>query len=224
MVSKFGSRYGPGVSAGLRERKKHRTLGRIREVALELFVERGFDQVTMTEVAAAADVSVNTVYNYVGSKEDLVLPPEEASPDRLADIVRGRGIGESAAGAVLRHLRGEVRRRERTVGLTEGFGRVLSVMLAAPTLANRLAELGEQMVVRLAALLAEETASAADDPVPRLVAGQIGWFHSLVFAEIGRRAVGGDDPDAVAADVLRLLDAVEDLLGDRVLTYAVRTG
>jgi hypothetical protein len=60
--------------------------------------------------------------------------------------------------------------------------------------------------------------------VPRLVAAQIGWFHSLVFAEIGRRAVGGDDPDAIAADVLRLLDAVEDLLGERVLTYAVRTG
>ncbi|TLF66463.1 helix-turn-helix transcriptional regulator, partial [Nonomuraea sp. KC401] len=106
------------MGEGLRERKKRLTRQHISEVALGLFVERGFDSVTIAEVAVAAEVSVNTVYNYFDSKEDLVLPPDEASPQRLADIVRARRPGESAAGAVLGTLRREVRGRERRVGLS----------------------------------------------------------------------------------------------------------
>ncbi|MBN6041983.1 TetR/AcrR family transcriptional regulator [Amycolatopsis sp. 195334CR] len=208
---------------GLRERKKRLTRRRIADVALGLFVERGFDQVTIAEVAERADVSVNTVYNYFATKEDLVLPPDQASPDRLADIVRGRGAGESAAVAVLGRLRDEVRRRDRVVGLTEGFGRVLAMMLAAPTLAARLEDVSGQMVRNLAALLAEETGATEGDPVPRLVAGQIGWFHGVVFGEIGQRTVAGEDPESIAAAALTLLDEIEALLGTRVLTYAVRT-
>ncbi|AXB42234.1 TetR/AcrR family transcriptional regulator [Amycolatopsis albispora] len=210
------------MSEGLRERKKRLTRRRIAEVALGLFVERGFDQVTIAEVADAADVSVNTVYNYFATKEDLALPPEEASPDRLADIVRGRAPGESAAVAVLGRLRAEVRRRDRAVGLTDGFGRVLAMMLAAPTLAARLEDLSGRMVDRLAELLAAETGAAEGDPVPRLVAGQLGWCHSVVFGEIGRRTVAGEDPALIAEAALSLLDAIEDLLGERVLTYAAR--
>lgn len=210
------------MTEGLRERKKRLTRRRIVDVALGLFVERGFDQVTIAEVAEKAEVSVNTVYNYFAVKEDLVLPPDEASPDRLADIVRGRAEGESAAVAVLGRLREEVRRRDRTIGLTAGFGRVLAMMLAVPTLAARLEDVSGQMVRNLADLLAEETGATEDDPVPRLVAGQIGWFHGVVFGEIGKRTVAGEDPDSIAAIALALLDEIEALLGTRVLTYAVR--
>ncbi|WP_433412074.1 TetR/AcrR family transcriptional regulator [Microtetraspora malaysiensis] len=209
---------------GLRERKKRQTRQRISEVAIGLFVERGFDRVTIAEVAAAADVSVNTVYNYFESKEDLVLPPEEASPQRLADIVRERPPGRSAAGAVLVRLRQEIRDRERRVGLSAGFGRVLQMMRAAPTLTARLEDLGRQMTDALAVVLAEETGAAEDDPLPRLVAWHIGCLHAFVYAEIGRRTTAGESPDAIAAAVLDLLDVAEDLLGERVLAYAVRKG
>ena len=67
------------MSEGLRERKKRQTRQRISDVAIGLFVAHGFDNVTIAEIAAAAEVSVNTVYNYFHVKEDLVLPPEEAS-------------------------------------------------------------------------------------------------------------------------------------------------
>ncbi|MEU0479317.1 TetR/AcrR family transcriptional regulator [Streptosporangium sp. NPDC006013] len=56
------------MTEGLRERKKRQTRQRIYEVAIGLFVERGFEHVTIAEVAAAAEVSVNTVYNYFQSK------------------------------------------------------------------------------------------------------------------------------------------------------------
>ncbi|MFF5212679.1 TetR/AcrR family transcriptional regulator [Streptosporangium sp. NPDC000396] len=212
------------MTEGLRERKKRQTRRRISEVATGLFVERGFEHVTIAEVAEAAEVSVNTVYNYFQAKEDLVLPPEEASPRRLADIVRHRPPGESAARAVLAHLRDEVHRRDRKLGLTEGFGRVFEMMRAAPTLTARLGDLGQQMTDALAVELAEETGAAPDDPLPRVVAFQLGCFHSLIYGEIGKRTAAGESPEAIAEAVLELLDVVEDLLGERVLTYAVREG
>ncbi|TDD08430.1 TetR/AcrR family transcriptional regulator [Nonomuraea deserti] len=210
------------MAEGLRERKKRRTRQRISEAALGLFVARGFDDVTIAEVAAAAEVSVNTVYNYFESKEDLVLPPDEASPQRLADIVRAREPGESAAGAVLGRLRQEVRGRERQVGLSPGFGRVLEMMLAAPTLTARLEGLGRRMTDTLAAALSEETGAAPDDPLPRVMAWHIGSLHALVLGDIARRATAGERPEVIAERVLELLDTVESVLGERVLTYAVR--
>jgi AcrR family transcriptional regulator len=210
------------MTEGLRERKKRQTRQRISEVAIGLFVERGFDNVTIAEVAAAAEVSVNTVYNYFPAKEDLVLPPEEASPQRLAGIVRERAPGESAAGAVLARLRQEVRGRERQVGLTAGFGRVLEMMRAAPTLTARLEALGHQMTDALAELLAEESGAAKDDPLPRVIAWHLGSLHALVLSEIGRRTTAGERPDTIAQAVLELLDAAESVLGERVLAYAVR--
>ncbi|MFB4278278.1 TetR/AcrR family transcriptional regulator [Nonomuraea sp. MTCD27] len=210
------------MTEGLRERKKRQTRQHISGVALGLFVQRGFDNVTIAEVAAAAEVSVNTVYNYFPTKEDLVLPPEEASAQRLADIVRERATGESAAGAVLARLRQEVRGRERQVGLSEGFGRVLEMMRAAPTLTARLEDLGRQMTDALAAVLAEECGAGRDDPLPRVVAWHIGCLHALVLAEIGRLTTAGERPDAIAGAVLELLDAAESVLGERVLGYAVR--
>ncbi|MFF3763412.1 TetR/AcrR family transcriptional regulator [Streptomyces sp. NPDC001922] len=210
------------MTEGLRERKKRQTRKRISEVAVGLFVERGFEHVTIAEVAEAAEVSVNTVYNYFQAKEDLVLPPDQASPERLADMVRQRARGESAAGAVLSTLRDEVHRRDRSLGLTAGFGRVYAMMRAAPTLTARLEELGQQMTDALALVLAEETGTGPDDPLPRVVAAQLGALHALIFAEIGRLTSAGAGPDAIAAAVLRLLDVSEDLLGERLLGFAVR--
>ncbi|GAA2620955.1 helix-turn-helix domain-containing protein [Streptomyces axinellae] len=210
------------MSEGLRERKKRQTRQRIHQVAMGLFVERGFDKVTIAEVAAESEVSVNTLYNYFEAKEDLVLPPEEASPSRLAEIVRARPAGASPARAVLERLREELRRREKKLGLTEGFGPVFEMMRAAPTLTARLGDLGGQMNDALAELLAEETGAARDDPELCAAVSQIGWFHSLVFAEIGRRVVAGMTPEEISADLLGLLDAVEEMLGGRAFTYAVR--
>ncbi|MEW1654081.1 MULTISPECIES: TetR/AcrR family transcriptional regulator [unclassified Streptomyces] len=210
------------MGEGLRERKKRQTRQRISEVAIGLFVERGFDRVTIAEVAAAADVSVNTLYNYYESKEDLVLPPDQASPERLAAIVRARRPGESAARAVLAHLRDELRRRDRAVGLTTGFGRVFEMMRAAPTLTARLEDLGRQMTDALGVVLAEEAGATPDDQTPRVVASQIGWFHSLVYSEIGRRIVAGEGPATIAEAVLELLDLVEGTLSDTALAYATR--
>src|SRR5579884_1663131 len=90
-------------TSGRRERKKQQTREKIARVALELFIERGFEQVTVTEVAEAADVSVNTVYNYFPTKEDLFFGLHQPMETSLAGSVRQRERGQSLL-AFLRQL------------------------------------------------------------------------------------------------------------------------
>lgn len=65
--------------------------------------------------------------------------------------------------------------------------------------------------------------AADDDELPHLMAGQTGWVHSTVIAVIGREKVKSREPREVSREVLALFEDIEDLLGGRLLSYAVRT-
>ncbi|MFF3333767.1 TetR/AcrR family transcriptional regulator [Streptomyces sp. NPDC002888] len=210
------------MAEGLRERKKRETRQRISDIATGLFLEHGFVTVTIAEVAEAADVSVNTVYNYFPAKEDLFFDRSAGIVDRLSRWVRGRDAGESAARAVLRELRAEVEAVSPRVGLMEGYDRFLRVIHEAPPLRSRLWSLQQEVHDHLEATLREETGAAADDRLPNLIAGQVVWIHQTVFVAIGREMVAGRNPDEVSRDVLVLLDDIEELLSEKVLNYAVR--
>ncbi|MFG2353689.1 TetR/AcrR family transcriptional regulator [Streptomyces sp. NPDC048521] len=212
------------MAEGLRERKKRQTRQYISDVATGLFLERGFEAVTVAEVAEAANVSVNTVYNYFPAKEDLFLDRSAGVVDRLARWVRGRDVGESAARAVLRELREEVEAVSPRVGLMEGYSRFMRVIHEAPTLRSRLWSLQQESHDNLKAALYEETGAAGDDPLPDLMAGQICWIYATVFASIGREMLKERKPAEVSRETLQLLDEVEELLSERVLAYAVREG
>src|SRR4051812_20471156 len=126
------------MAEGLRERKKRQTRQYISDMATGLFLERGFDAVTIAEIAEAADVSVNTVYNYFPTKESLFFDRSEGVVDRLSRFVRGRRAGESAALAVLRELREEVESVSPKVGLIGGYERFMKVVHDSPSLQARL--------------------------------------------------------------------------------------
>src|ERR1700749_5221319 len=74
------------MELGLRERKKLKTREGILAAAMKLFTERGFDSVTVAEVARAADVSEKTVFNYFPTKEDLVV---HRGAERMGDLLEG---------------------------------------------------------------------------------------------------------------------------------------
>src|SRR3954462_1695947 len=82
--------------AGLRERKKEQTRRLIAETARQLFSERGFERVTIAEIAEAADVAAQTVFNYFPTKEDLVYWRLSSFESELLAAVRERGPGTSA--------------------------------------------------------------------------------------------------------------------------------
>jgi AcrR family transcriptional regulator len=210
------------LALGLRDEKRRQTRRHIAEVATGLFLRHGFARVTIAEVARTAEVAVNTVYSYFPSKEDLVCYPEQASARRLVQMVADRPPGRSAAAAVLAALRGELRSGDPAAGRTEDLGRFLEMVRGEPTLAVRLDAIRRETVDALAAALAAETGAAPGDRLPRLVATQLGWAQDELFREIGERSRAGLPPAAVAAAALELLDAVEELLGERVLTYATR--
>ncbi|BCK68520.1 TetR family transcriptional regulator [Streptomyces libani subsp. rufus] len=210
------------MAEGLRERKKRQTRQYISDVATGLFLARGFDAVTIAEIAEAAEVSVNTVYNYFPAKEDLFLDRSKGIVDRLCRFVRGRTAGESAAAAVLRELREEVAAVSPRVGLIEGYDQFMRVVDGAPTLKARLWFLQQEIHTNLAETLREETGAPAGDPLPGLMAGQIGWVHQSLMGWIAQEMLAGRKPAEVSREALVLLDEMEELLGEKVLNYAVR--
>lgn len=210
------------MAEGLRERKKRQTRQYISDVATGLFLERGFDAVTIAEIAEAADVSVNTVYNYFPAKEDLFFDRSKGMIDRLSRFVRARSVGESAAAAVLRELREEVESVSPKVGLMEGYARFMKVVRESATLQARLWRVQREQFDDLEATLRQETGAADDDPLPVLMAGQIGWVHQILMATIGQEMIAGRKPEVVSREALVLLDEMEELLSERVLNYAVR--
>src|SRR3954462_5430579 len=89
---------------GLRARKKEQTRRLIANTARRLFAERGFEAVTVAEVARAADVAEKTVFNYFATKEDLFYSGMEAFEERLLDAIRDRARGETVLAAFRRFV------------------------------------------------------------------------------------------------------------------------
>ncbi|MFF3456366.1 TetR/AcrR family transcriptional regulator [Streptomyces sp. NPDC002730] len=210
------------MAEGLRERKKRQTRQLISDVATGLFLERGFDAVTIAEIAEAANVSVNTVYNYFPAKEDLFLDRSKGVVERLSRYVRARDKGESAAEAVLRELREEVRAVSPNVGLFAGYSQFIQVIWEAHSLRSRLWRMNQEALEHLEETLREETGADPADQLPTLIAGQLCWVQTTLLGVIGREMVAGRKPDEVSRESLDLLDDMEDVLGETVLKYAVR--
>ncbi|MFI0775186.1 TetR/AcrR family transcriptional regulator [Streptomyces sp. NPDC021212] len=210
------------MAEGLRERKKRQTRQYISDVATGMFMERGFEAVTIAEIAEAAEVSVNTVYNYFPTKEDLFVDREDEVIDRPSRLVRERAVGQSAAQALLEQLRRDIRERQPYVGLSEGYERFRQVMVDSPTLMARLFTIQGKTVSHLGVTLREEAAAEPQDPTPEFVAHQLVGLRNAVQRGIIRGLTEGGGMDEVAEDALRAVDVMESLLSDTVLNYAVK--
>lgn len=142
--------------------------------------------------------------------------------DRLSRYVRGRPEGESAAAAVLRELRVEVVSISPKVGLMEGYQHFMRVIYDSAALQARMWHLQRQQYEHLEATLRQETGAAADDPMPRLMAGQINWVHQTLIVTIAQEMMAGRNPAEVSREALVVLDEMEEVLSEKVLNYAVR--
>ncbi|MCU1393523.1 MAG: transcriptional regulator, TetR family [Ilumatobacteraceae bacterium] len=91
---------GVKTAVGLREMKKERTRADIVRVATRMFARRGFDDVTVEEIAAEAEVSHRTFYRYFATKEELVLGPLQLKLDNLAESLAARPHDEPVVASV----------------------------------------------------------------------------------------------------------------------------
>jgi AcrR family transcriptional regulator len=142
-------------TTGLRARKKARTRDAIADAAISLFLARGFDHVSVNDVAAAAEVSKPTLFRYFPAKEDLVLHRFADHNGEAARIVRDRQPGVSPVTALHRHFRDGLDRHEPVTGLNDhpevvAFHRLV---FTTPSLAGRLMQYMFQDEEALAATL-----------------------------------------------------------------------
>ncbi|GAA3091722.1 TetR family transcriptional regulator [Streptomyces roseofulvus] len=126
----------------LRDRKKERTRDAIGDAAVALFLERGFDGVSVNEIAAAAEVSKPTLFRYFPSKEDLVLHRFADHQGEAARVVRDRAPDAGPVTALHRHFRAGLDRFDPVTGLNDhpevvAFHRLV---FATPSLAARLTQ------------------------------------------------------------------------------------
>ncbi|MFC5667522.1 TetR/AcrR family transcriptional regulator [Kitasatospora misakiensis] len=197
---------------GLREEKKRQTRTLLADTATGLFAEHGFEQVTVADVARAAGVAVNTVFNYFPTKEDLFFDRQEEVVARLAGVVRERPAGASPVGAVRAELLAGLDADEPTYGLSPHAAAFWRTVENSPALRARLLELGERAEEALAATLAEEAGAAPGDPLARLVAGALAGAHRAALAEVRRGVVAGEPVDAVRDRVVAAVTAAFGLL------------
>jgi AcrR family transcriptional regulator len=186
----------------LRESKKRETKQRISNVATEMFFARGFEAVTVEEIAVAANVSKVTVFNYFPRKEDLYLDREGEVMQLLREALAERPKGESPINA----LRGLV---DRLLEQKHPFARVdkqtvnwWSVALASPSLKARLREIGDEAAEGLAVLLGD----SKPDGVARLVAGTIVLTWRTAYGEALRVFERGGSTKKANAAFIALID------------------
>ncbi|MER5964800.1 TetR family transcriptional regulator [Streptomyces sp. NPDC002057] len=210
----------PGAPVpGLRERKKARTRQALSDAAVALFLERGFDGVSVAEVAAAAEVSKPTLFRYFPAKEDLVLHRFADHEDESARVVtEGRGAGTAPLDALYAHLLDGLARRDPVTGLSDhpSVLAYLRLLYGTPALVGRLHAYRVRAEAALAAALAGDAAgpAAGAGPEARLAAGQIVTVLRVLAEENAARIAGGETADAVEADAVAQAGLAFRLLRD----------
>jgi len=197
-----------------RARKKAQTREQIRAVAQRMFAERGFDRVTIADVAREADVAVQTVFNHFATKEELFFDSRVPWVDAPAEAVRSRAPRVSALGALRAHLVATVHDLVASHA-TPARRSYVATLEASETLRMQERELVHEAEVRLRTALLEawtgdapQDATAPADPcaaAPLVAAIWLAASRSLV---IGQRPhlTAGADPEATAATVAELAD------------------
>ena len=211
---------------GLRELKKEQTRQHIADTAFALFADRGFDQVTVAEIARQAQVAEATVFNYFTSKEDLFYWQLEAFGTRLTDAVSARPAGEPVLAAFRRALLDEGGLlAEAEAGDAQALMRLRTinrVISGSPSLLAREQQAFTRNADALAALLAAETGAPADDLRPQVAANALLGLHRALIGYVRRRVLSGDELTGIAAEVRKLTSTGFALLEHGLGGYAAQ--
>ena len=195
------------MATGLRERRKQEARRAISGVAMAMFEARGFDEVTISQVAEAAGVSKMTVTNYFPRKEDLVFDRADEIIASLAEAVATRSPGESLLAAIRRDYASRLAAGDAVP--TAAFARLVA---GSHVLTGRLREIADLREQALG------DAMGAGNVRQRIVAAQLASVHRVLFSEATRRVLAGQPRSSIRAELSAVageaFDLLESSLGD----------
>jgi AcrR family transcriptional regulator len=214
---------------GLRERKKRLTRQQISDVATTLFIARGFEHVTVAQIAEIVGVSEKTIYNYFPAKESLVFDEADDASARLATALRERGPLESPTSAMLRALADDANQLKELPEESHRMMLLFAEMVAStPALRAAWLELQDRLTEVARAELARHADVDPLEPEPAIAARAIVGLTDVYYRSIIRHIEAGlhshELSEAVAADLeraARLLDT--GLWSFSLLTQGSRT-
>ncbi|MGW8724794.1 TetR/AcrR family transcriptional regulator [Streptomyces sp. NPDC055808] len=185
----------PAAPIGRRERKKAATRQAIADAALRLFLERGYDDVGIREIADAADVSTTTLFKHFPVKEALVFDEDADQEARLLAAVRERPEGQSIPAALREHA---LRHRMAATGTDARFAEFFDLINKTPALRDYAQVIWLRNADSLAQVIAEESGLPPHDPACSALA------HFAL--EAPRAARGHDDPRQAVVRAFALLE------------------
>jgi AcrR family transcriptional regulator len=205
------------ATEGLRERKKRETREAITRAAWKLFARRGFDAVTVADIARAANVSEKTVFNYFPAKEDLVFGAGMQRTAALIEAVRARPPGASIVEPFRRWTMDYLDRVEHDP--VDALTTIPRLVMRSDQLRARLFVGWEQEAALLGPVIAEEVGESDDSLIPMVVARTLAWTHRVIFRAAFTRLMEGEDQAVVAADLRVEARRAYDLLEDGLAGY-----
>jgi AcrR family transcriptional regulator len=205
------------TTEGLRERKKRETREAIARAAWKLFKRRGFDSVTVADIAAEAGVSEKTVFNYFPAKEDLVFEAGMQRTAALIEAVQSRPTGTSIVAPFRQWTMDYLDRIEREP--VEEITRIPRLVMRSNQLRARLFVGWEQEASLLGPVIAEQVGEPEDSLVPIVVARTLAWTHRVIFRAAFTRLMEGEDQARVVADLREEAARAYDLLETGLAGY-----
>lgn len=155
------------MQQSLRERKRLETVDRIEHAAMRLFLQRGYDEVTVAEIAQAADVAPRTFFRYFEAKEEVLFGRDAEVFEIVTRALRERPVGEaliSTARAACEAMVGWLQDHEELARDRQ------KVVEASPGLAGREAVKRAVLETAAAAVIRERIGAASADPRPLIYA------------------------------------------------------
>lgn len=212
---------------GLRERKKQRTRELIAETARRLFAERGFDQVTVAEIAREAEVAPATVFNYFPTKEDLFYSRLEAFEERLLTAIRDRAPAQGVLSAFAGFLLGEggVLAMDRPGGdrrATAQIRAITRIITGSEALLARERQVFDHYARTLADLLADDTGAQRGDVVCQVVANALLGLHRALIDYVRDQSLSGASAARIRTGVQREAERAIAALERGLADFGVR--
>jgi AcrR family transcriptional regulator len=203
-------RRAPEEGLSLRSRKKIRTRQQIADAACQLFAEKGYDAVTVADVARLAEVSEQTVYNFFSSKEQLVLDEDAVFEAHLVAMIRERPAGTPLADSVRAGVHAFLDDINNRPTGPHSKGGLPCLIIVSPTLRRAWLEAVDRYADSVARVLIEVSKRPLSGPAAKVLGLAIVAIFAAILDGVGRGAKEGSNNRAVVKGLRPQIDDALD--------------